>query len=500
MKFSLRYIAAIMAVIVLGGVCGTMPYTPQRAKAVGGDIQSALAAANPGDVLILDQGALSAGELEIARSGTADAPITLRGRGVDQTQIRGALKVRPGVRHWRFEGFSLDAGGGDRDGMRVQEGSANLTFRDFRLSNGSGYGIRIEDNVSNIVIEDCEISNFVNSSTDAHGIGIQVAHGITVRRCYIHDNSGDGVQSHTNDTSSANAWATNITIENNRIERNGENGVDVKSTKGIVIRNNLLSGYRAAGGGEGIAVQIQYDAQNVTVIGNVIYDAVMGVEVTRGRKDGADYPRAPSGVNIIGNLIRDLVFDAFSNAGNGTGIVFRGASAVRVYNNSVLRAPQAGLYMGRGNNGEFVQDLQAKNNVFDGAKSDIDYNNEIDALSGIIFDHNHFVHGTVRQKPIAQWTSGLRDAHASTGDPRLDANGTPQSGSPLIDSGVNVGLPSTGAGPDRGWSEFANAANPAPTPGPTSTPAPTRTPQPTPTMDPSLTLRLYIPIIRRGKT
>jgi hypothetical protein len=493
MKYSLQHIAAVTAVIVLGGTCGAVSYAPTQAKAVSGDINVALAAANPGDELILDQGLLSAGELEITRSGTPDAPITLRGHGVGQTQINGVIKVRPGVSHWRFEGFSLDAGGGDEDGMRVQEGSTNLVFKNFTLSNGSGYGMRIEDNVSNILIEDCEIFNFVNPGTDAHGIGIQVADGVTVRRCNIHDNSGDGVQSHTNDNAGANSWATNITIENNRLERNGENAVDVKSTKGIVIRNNLMAGYRAAGGGEGIAVQIQYDAQNVTVIGNVIQDSVMGVEVTRGRKNGADYPRAPSGVSIIGNLIQDLYYDTFSNAGNGTGIVFRGASTVRVFNNSVLRAPQAGLYMGRGNNGEFVQDLQAKNNVFDGAKSDIDYNNEIDALGGITFDHNHFVHGTVRQKPISQWTSGLRDASASTGDPKIDANGVPQSGSPLIDSGANVGLPFAGAAPDRGWSEFANAANPIPTP------APSATPQPPPTVDPRLTERLYMPVARRGR-
>jgi hypothetical protein len=505
MKRTLHSIVAF-AVITASCAAATLIASPAYGATVSvsdaAALNTAIANAQPGDVIALTASTFTDPEIEITRAGTAGAPITLRGQGPGASNINGVIKIRGSVQHWVFEGFSLNAAGAE-DGMRIDAGSRDLVFRNFSLANGSGYGIRVDDNVANITIEDCEISRFINSGTDAHGIGIQVADNIAIRRCYIHDNSGDGIQSHTNDEPGANAWATNIIVEANRIERNGENAVDVKSTKTILIRNNVMSGYRAAGGGEGIAIQIQYDAQNVTVMGNTVHDAVMGIELTRGRKDGSDYPKAPSNVRIIGNLFRDLVFDSsFSNAGNGTGIVFRGSTNVRVYNNTVLRAPSAAFYMGRGNNGEFVSNMDARNNLFDGGKNDLDYNSDIDALPGITFSHNHFVHGTVRGKPLSGWTSGLRDAHASSGDPKVDASGIPQPGSPLIDTGIDVGMPFAGAAPNRGWDEFAAGNAPVPTPGPTvtvPTPGPTATARPPATINPLLTLRVYLPFTRKRK-
>jgi hypothetical protein len=52
------------------------------------------------------------------------------------------------------------------------------------------------------------------------------------------------------------------------------------------------------------------------------------------------------------------------------------------------------------------------------------------------------------------------------------------SGSSMIDAGVNVGLPFTGAAPDVGSNEFIPATTTAPQPSPTATPAPTPAPAP----------------------
>ncbi len=455
---------------------------------VTGTLAAAVATALPGNVLMLEPRIYDEAHVEISRAGTAEQPITLRGAGIAQSVLSGRITFRPGSAHWVLEDFAIDMSGeAANDALRANPGVHHLTLRRLQVRSGSMYGMRLEDDVSNVLIEDCDVGHFVNPSSDAHGIGLQAVTDVVVRGCTLHDNSGDGVQSHTSDKPGGGRWARNVLIENNRINRNGENGIDVKSTHSITLRNNTLSGYRAAGGGEGIAIEVQYDAQDVEITGNRVTDAAMGIELTRGRKDGQDYPAFPTRVRIAGNLIHDLIFDAFVNAGNGVGIVLRGCADVDVYNNTVLRAPTAGLYMGRGNNGEYVQRLRVANNVLQGGNNDLDYNSDIDKQTGIAFSHNHFVNARVRGKPLPDWstTSPLRDTNASSGDPRIDPTFLPLDDSPLVDTGLNVGLPYSGGAPDRGWSELAGAELPTPTPAPSPTP------------DPRLNYRIFVPLTRR---
>lgn len=453
---------------------------------VTGTLAAAVAAARPGDVLELQARVYDEAHVEIAPAGTAAQPITLRGASVAQSILSGRITFRPGAAYWVIENLAVDmTGEAKEDAIRANPDVHHLTFRHIAVRNGSMYGIRLENGVHDVLIEQCDISNFINSGTDAHGIGLQVVNNVIVRGCTIHNNSGDGVQSHTSDFPGSGVWASNILIEGNRIEANGENGVDIKSTHGITVRANTFAGYREAGGGEGIAIEVQYDAQDVLITGNRITDSAMGIELTRGRKNGTDYPALPRRVRIAGNLIHDLILDTFTNAGNGVGIVLRGCADVEVFNNTVVRAPTAGMYMGRGNNGEFVQGLNTRNNVFGGGTNDLDFNSDIDALTGITFGHNHFVTGRVRDRALAQWTSPLRDLSATSGDPKLNEDFLPEPGSPLIDSGVPIGLSYAGAAPDRGWSELASGNVALPTPMPTAT------------ADPRLNKRTFVPLVRR---
>lgn len=457
-----------------------------RTVKVTGTLGEAVANAQPGDVLQLEARVYDEAFVEIERAGLPTAPITIRGAGADKSVLNGRMTFRGSASNWVVEDIGVDMRDKPtNDAIRLDPQASRFVFRRIRVQNGKWYGLRIGDNVSEVSIEDSEIDHFVNSGTDAHGIGIQAATNVTIRRNFIHDNSGDGIQSHTSDFPGNALRARNIIIENNRIQNNGENGIDIKSTHSVLARNNVISGLRARGGGDGIAVQVQYDAQDVTIIGNQIFDSAMGVEITRGLKDGKDYPLAPSRVRVIGNLIRDLILDETSDKGNGTGIVVRGCSQAKVYNNTVIHAARAGFYTGRGNNGEFASDLDARNNVFDGGENDLDYNSDIDALTGFTFDANHYTNSRVRNRALSQWSSALRDKNASSGDPMLDAAYVPTVNSPLRDSGADVGLPFIGIAPDRGWSEFIDANAPVPTPIPTST------------VNPALRVKTFMPIVRK---
>jgi hypothetical protein len=472
--------------------CLPIAQAAQHSVLVTGTLRDALAAAAPGAILILEPRIYAEGHLEITISGSADRPITLRGAGAARSTVAGRFTLKPGVSHWQFEDFTIDATGQTVDAIRVNSGNGNLTLQRLRLFGGSMYGIRLEDGVHDVRIDGCDISAFRNSGKDSHGIGLQVNTAITITNNTIHGNSGDGVQSHTNDTPSAANWASGIVVANNTIFANGENAIDVKSTHGMLIQANHMFSYTAATGGEGIAVQIQYDAQDIEIRGNVIHAAVMGIELTRGRKEGVDYPKAPSNVRIVGNLMRDLVYEAaFSNAGNGSGIVIRGSNTVIVSNNTVLRAPIAAMYMGAGSTGELAQGIVARNNIFHGARNDLNYNSDFDKLGGAVFSHNHFVSARVRDKALPQWISPLRDAHLSGGEAQLDAIGIPAANSPVIDSGLDIGHAFAGSAPDRGWSEFAGNAGQL-TPVVTFTPAPSVTP------DPTLIHKHFLPIARRG--
>ncbi len=484
-------IAIVMALYGFGFATPIETRAAPQAQKVSGTLRAALAAAAPGAIIELEPRAYAEGHIEITAAGTADAPIILRGAGLASV-LAGRLTFKPGAAHWVLENFRIDASGQTVDAIRLNVNVHHVTLKALTINGGSMYGVRLEDGVHDVAIDACEISGFRNSGTDAHGIGIQVAHAITITNSIIHHNSGDGVQSHTNDTPGAGNWASGIVIVGNTIFANGENAIDIKSTHGALIQANRMYSYTAATGGEGVAVQIQYDAQDIDIRSNVIYDAVMGIELTRGRKQGADYPKAPSNIRIVGNLIRDVVNEAgFTNAGNGTGLVFRGSSNVLVANNTVLRAPTAAMYMGAGSTGELIQGLVVRNNIFQGVRNDLNYNSDFDTLGGPSFSHNHFVSGRVRDKALGQWTSVVRDAQLTTGDAVLDANGMPSDSSPAIDSGLGIGLPFAGAAPDRGWGEFAAGSGQILPPLPTSTPGPTLTP------DPTLVNKLFIPVVRR---
>jgi hypothetical protein len=463
-----------------------------------GTLAAAIAAARPGSILTLEPRIYAEGHLQITASGAPDAPITVR--GAPGAQLNGRITFAPGVAHWRLEGFAIDGESIKKDGqvdaIRIGPGAHNIAIQRMTLRNGPMYGVRVEDAAHDISVQNSMISGFLNEGTDAHGIGVQAASAITITGNTLSGNSGDGVQLHTNDTSSATRVASSIVIAGNTIFGNRENAIDIKSAHGVAIVGNVLHTHLNTKG-EGIAIQIQYGARDIDIRANVITNNLMGIELTRGKKDGADYPRAPANVRIIGNLIRDSIFDpTFSNAGNGTGVVLRGGTNVIVANNTVYAAQNAGMYMGVNSAGELTQGLIVRNNVLDGARNDLNYNADFDKRGGPVFTHNHYVGGRVRDKTLPQWigsTTPMRDAAATSGDPKLDANGMPIAGSPLIDSGADLGmnLPYSGGAPDRGLGEFASGGAQVPTQEPTDTPAPPAT------RDPTLTRSIFLPLTRR---
>src|SRR5262249_53205892 len=157
------------------------------------------------------------------------------------------------------------------------------------------------------------------------------------------DVSGDAIQSNTPDYPGYGRFASDILIEHNWLHDNRENALDIKSTHRLVARYNQMWGFAAVRSSAGMAVQVQYDAQDITIADNHIWDASEGIEVSRGTKNGVFYPLAPQRVLIDGNLLHDigafhgvpgdssgqfhlylpLALNGHADSGAGSGIVVR---------------------------------------------------------------------------------------------------------------------------------------------------------------------------------
>lgn len=461
-------------------VAALSPFTARSSQAAGrtivvtGSLQDAVDAALPGDVLVL-QGRDYNERVLINTAGTADAPIMIAGAGIGQSIVHGML-VRENARFWRIQDLDLDADGGSKDAIRLETGSHDVRLQRMHIYNGRGYGVRISNDVWNVLVEDSEIDHFDAGSEDAHGIGIMTASGVTIRRCDIHHNSGDSIQSNTPDYPGYNRFASGILIEQNKLHENRENALDIKSTHGLIARNNQMWGFAAVSTSDGMAIQVQYDAQDILIENNQVWDAAEGIEVTRGKKSGTYYPAAPQRVTIAGNLFHNIGTSSGSSAragpfvvylplmqapsgsssidsGNASGIIIRASTNVKVYNNTVSRAGRIGLYLGSPGTGEYPSAIDVRNNVLDGLVSDLDYAFDPHNIPQLVVDYNHYVNGRVGSGDLGSWLAQGYEHHATSGDPRLDAGLLPLLTSPLHDSGVYVGRPFIGNAPDRGWGE-----------------------------------------------
>ncbi|MFL5801553.1 MAG: nitrous oxide reductase family maturation protein NosD [Roseiflexaceae bacterium] len=425
--------------------------TNTRTFIITGSLQAAADAAKPGDTLVLRNG-VADGDLTIRRAGTASAPITLLGAGTGQSIIHGAVRVNGAAAFWRIQNLDVNANG-EQDAIRIEAPAHHISLQGLHLYGGRGYGLRIGNDTSHVLIEDSEIDHFDAGDSDAHGVGIMTASDVVIRRCAIHHNSGDAIQSNTPDYPGYGRFASTILVEHSQLHDNRENALDVKSTHGLTFRDNQLWGFRAVESSDGMAIQVQHDAQHIVIMGNQIWDAVEGIEVSQGEKGGTPYPTAPHDVLIAGNLLHDLVTDPAGDSGNGSGIIIRTSTLVRVYNNTVLRAAGSGLYLSVSSVGLHPTDVDIRNNVFDGQSNDLRFAQLPNTVAGLIVDYNHYVSGRVDSATLEVWLAKSYERHATTGNPQLDAHLLPRDDSPLHDSGIDVGLPFTGDRPDRGWGE-----------------------------------------------
>jgi hypothetical protein len=167
------------------------------ASAPFGRIQDAVAAAQPGDVILVGAGTFSE-RISTLRGGTVQLPITIRaknGRGSATVTAPGRV-LTVGHPYIVIEALVLDGQYGLDDLVRVAAAATKFTLRNSEVRRTTRDAIDMGA-VADVLIEDSLIHhalNAANGRTDAHGIVAGSARRLTIRNTEIHTFSGDAFQ------------------------------------------------------------------------------------------------------------------------------------------------------------------------------------------------------------------------------------------------------------------------------------------------------------------
>ena len=336
----------------------------------------------------------------------------------DSTNIR---IMRNAIHHWNYRGLYLGSDVGINDVVTVggSPGNGNRIYLNGANSASVGGDVIGQNATTNITISYNQI--FATGTTyGMDGIALQGVSSalIEYNDIYDHNRTGDG-----------------------------EDGIDLKFSHDVVVRYNKIHGHTRQSG-----VTVQMGSYNVDVYGNVIYDNKWGgVYIKRGSLGS----HLMSGINVWGNIL----YSTSGASSAGVAVFNTGTNntmgSVNIFNNTIYNNHgQTDVYS---YGGVFLNDGSAhvvKNNVM--------YNNEgkwdsaaMDYLqvyrtASATFDYNIYYDpdgsgqdmfydgGTYRT--FTEWG---QDANGAEDNPDFVNTGTydfePDTGSPLIGSGVDMG-------------------------------------------------------------
>jgi hypothetical protein len=198
--------------------------------------QAYIAAVQPGDVVVLEDGRYSAWWIN-GRSG-----ITYRARNRHGASLQ-SVTVGPDNRSISL--VDLDVSGSAHRGV-VLDGGTGTTLEGLRVHHNASVGIRENDLATRTTIRDCEV--FANGSPEREAAGIQVSgRAGLVTGNSVHDNSGYGVLCWNGCHGSASGW---YEITRNEVFRNAfapnpghepsELGVGGYTEEGHVVSDGLV--------------------------------------------------------------------------------------------------------------------------------------------------------------------------------------------------------------------------------------------------------------------
>ena len=243
-------------------------------------------------------------------------------------------------------------------------------------------------------------SNTIEGSVD---LNRNYIYSIVGYSCYIHDNE-----------------IGHSTFTNN------EHGIILEfSTKGAIVKNNVI---------KNVAYGIFYtERSGDSCLNNTIEQNLITIKSTDGSGSGIGHTNDPSNY-ILKNF--------------------------RVYNNTIIVDATYWVYWGISmSNALSIDSVTIKNNHIQGTVGGwIVSNVAASSIVNFVSQYNNLYNNAAGNSP--QWygtggtpSSGYVNSLNINSAPDFDANYHPNTGSPLIDAGVDVGLPYSGSAPDIGFYE-----------------------------------------------
>jgi hypothetical protein len=281
-----------------------------------GKIQQGIAAAMPGDVVIVAPGTY-AEALQTARAGTPAAPITIKSDGTGEVLVTVAARVLQVAHAYTVvEGMVFDAQYADADAVQIETAAEGATLRAVEVRRATRDCIDM-GSPAGVTIEGAKIHHCLNAAggrTDAHGIVGAAVHDLVIRDTEIHTFSGDAIQFDPGRT--APGW-DRITIERCRLYLEplataengfpagtvaGENAVDTKvpagHTANLIVRDTIAYGFRG-----GLISNMAAFNLKETVAARLDRVTISGSEI-------ALRLRAPADVQVTNAVIYDVAVAA----------------------------------------------------------------------------------------------------------------------------------------------------------------------------------------------
>ena len=340
-------------------------------------LNKAILSVNPGDVVYL-RGGTYPGYFTLYRNGSLDYRITFQNYAGESPVIDGSGKTSNPANAW------------DEKKNLINVYGRSITFRGIEFINSAGFAIRVFANYCTIDL--CHLHNNYFA-----GVYLSKCSYGTVTNCMIHDNydygaggtggggDADGIGATAGNTQPYPDYGHHL-IKNNVIYNASDDGIDMWSTRGNTIENNLVyhTGFGNPGNGGSLPSSWEQLAGNGT-----------------GIKSGGEGPG--SGQSIMRN---NVVYDCVRRGGfDGSG----GENNV-YYNNTVYNCLNGFIYIGAS--------CVLKNNLAIGCTDASSYNEGASAFNS--------------------WNLGITDARFISADPASTYFLQLSADSPAIDAGVEL--------------------------------------------------------------